>query len=257
MKRTSVVMVVLFAVAAAQWGCGPSKDDWEAKLNEVEDIEAQVAKLKKDYEDRIKELQNENDKIRTELSTFDEKKTSLEDLIKQLKKQEEQAKKRLKMFSNMLSKFKSLIEAGKLKIKIRDGKMVLELPSAVLFKSGQANLTKSGQETLLEVAPVLASIKGREFQVAGHTDNVPIKKSVFDSNWELSTARAVKVVRFLQKNGVKPKFLSASGYSQYRPLAKNTSAKGKASNRRIEIIVMPDLDELPNLKELEEMIEKE
>jgi chemotaxis protein MotB len=151
----------------------------------------------------------------------------------------------------MLAKFKSLIKAGKLNVKIRRGKLVLELPSAVLFESGKADLSKDGAATLKEVAKVLSKIRRREFQVAGHTDTVPIKSANYESNWELSTARALTVVKFLQDNRVKPDLLSAAGYSQYQPAATNTTEKGKAQNRRIEIVLMPNLDELPDLSDLE------
>jgi chemotaxis protein MotB len=155
----------------------------------------------------------------------------------------------------MLAKFKALIEGGKLKVKIKNGKLMLELPSAILFPSGKAVLSEQGEQTLTEVAAVLATISGREFQVAGHTDNVPLGKgSKFKSNWHLSTARAVAVVSFLQDMGVAPTQLSAAGYSEYQPTADNDSDEGKAMNRRIEITLMPNLDELPDLSDLEKEI---
>jgi len=89
--------------------------------------------------------------------------------------------------------------------------------------------------------------------VAGHTDTQPIKKSEFASNWQLSTERAITVVQFLQENGVKPANLSAAGYSEYQPVSKST----KAANRRIEIVIVPDLDELPSLDEIEELLKAE
>jgi chemotaxis protein MotB len=247
-------MVLLIAVAGLVIGCGPSQQEWEATLQELENAKAEAADLKKQLDDRIGALEAENADLRDQLDGFDEKYANQKELLEQLKKQEALAKERLKIISDMLSKFESLIKAGKLKVKIRDGKMLLELPSAVLFKSGESNLSKDGEKTLAEVAPVLASIKNREFQVAGHTDNQPIKKSEFESNWELSVARALKVVTFLEKSGVKPKNLSVAGYSQYQPVADNSGPKGKAANRRIEIVVMPDLDELPDMKELEKMV---
>jgi chemotaxis protein MotB len=152
----------------------------------------------------------------------------------------------------MLGKFQAMIESGKLKVKIKNGKMVLELPSAILFPSGKARLSEEGEMTLQEVAAVLATISDREFQVAGHTDNVPLGKGhKFKSNWELSTARAVAVVSFLQEMGVKPTSLSAAGYSEYQPATSNDTDEGKAQNRRIEITLMPNLDELPDLSDLE------
>jgi len=253
-SRLSLI-TILFCFAFLV-SCGPSKDEWNAKLKEIEDLKSQMADMKARYEEMMEKLRNENDSMKSKLAELSEAKTSLEDLVKQLNKQQEQAKKRLEMFKNMMAKFKSLIEAGKLKVKIRNGKMLLELPSAVLFESGKADLSPEGKATLDEVAPVLASFKDREFQVVGHTDNVPIKTSKFPSNWELSTARAVSVVKYLQDKGVPPTSLSAGGYSEFQPVADNSDEAGKAANRRIEIVVMPNLEELPDLSDLENLLKE-
>jgi chemotaxis protein MotB len=172
-------------------------------------------------------------------------------LIDEMKKKQAQAQARLETLKGMLTKFKSLIAGGKLNVRIRDGKLMLELPSAVLFESGKADVSEGGLATLAEVAAVLSQIPGREFQVAGHTDDVPISSGRFQDNWALSTARSVAVVRELQQRGVKPVSLSASGYSEFRPAVPNTSKDNRSQNRRIEIILMPNLDELPDLSELE------
>jgi chemotaxis protein MotB len=108
--------------------------------------------------------------------------------------------------------------------------------------------------TLGEVAKVLSQIKDREFQVAGHTDDVPVTTKSLVDNWNLSALRAVAVVRALQEMGVSPKNLSASGYSEYSPMVKNDSKDHQAQNRRIEIILMPNLNELPDLTDLEKEI---
>ena len=246
-----IFTVVLLAFVS---GCGPSKDEWKAKLKEVDDLKAQLAEIQAQYDAAVGKLTEENKDMLEQLKNLTQAKMSLEDLVNQLKKKQEQAKERLNMIKNMLSKFKALIEAGKLKVEIRDGKMVLVLPSAVLFESGKADLKEDGEATLGEVAPVLASITGREYQVAGHTDNVPIKKKKFPSNWELSTARAVSVVKYFQEQGVPATSLSAAGYGEFDPVAENDSPGGKASNRRIEIILMPNLEELPDLGDIEGML---
>jgi chemotaxis protein MotB len=251
MKRIVLAAVAVAFIAA----CGPSKDEWEAKLAEIEDLKAQLEDLKAKDEARIAELEAENQQLKDAISQLQGEKFDLEKLVAKLEEAEMLAKKRLETFENMLKQFKSLIDAGKLKIKIKNGKMMLELPSAVLFASGKAKLSKAGNETLAEVASVLATIPDREFQVAGHTDNVPIKGGKFKNNWELSTARAVSVVQFLQDQGVAATALSAAGYSEFQPEADNASEEGKAQNRRIEIVLMPNLSELPNMSELEKMID--
>jgi chemotaxis protein MotB len=117
----------------------------------------------------------------------------------------------------------------------------------VLFDSGQTTVKPSGRQALTQVASILRSISDRHFQVAGDTDNVPISSAAFPSNWELSTRRAVEVVHFLIEQGMKPELLSAAGYGEFDPVASNDSPEGRKKNRRIEISLQPNIDELVSL----------
>lgn len=217
----------------------------------IQAMEARIATLMK----YVRDLEASVEKLGGDKAAMSEKyKATLEEqqrLIDEMKRKQAQAQARLDTLKGMLGKFKSLIAGGKLNVRIRDGKLMLELPSAVLFDSGKAEVSENGLTTLGEVAAVLTQIKDREFQVAGHTDNVPITSGRFKDNWSLSTERSVAVVRALQEMGVPAKNLSASGYSEYRPMVANDSKEHKAQNRRIEIILMPNLDELPDMSELE------
>jgi chemotaxis protein MotB len=150
----------------------------------------------------------------------------------------------------MINKFKAMIDLGKVRVRVVRGRMVVELAENILFDSGRSDLKKEGQEALTQVATVLASIANRDFQVAGHTDNIPIKSAKFPSNWELSTARAVVVTKWLAEQGVDPTRVSAAGYADTQPVASNADAEGRKQNRRIEIVLMPNLDELPDLSSL-------
>jgi len=146
----------------------------------------------------------------------------------------------------------ALVAAGQLRVRIVRGNMVVELPEGVLFDSGRAELRDAANATLERVAEVLASVPNRNFLVAGHTDNVPVgRRSRYDSNWELSAARGVAVVRFLAEHGMPPERLAAAGYADTQPVASNSTDEGRAQNRRIEIIVLPNLDELPDLSGLD------
>ena len=129
--------------------------------------------------------------------------------------------------------------------------MLIALESDVLFDSGKTNLKPAGQTALAKVAQVLAGITDRKYQVAGHTDDVPIHTARFPSNWELSTARAVEVVNFLIANGMKPQQVSAAGFGEFDPVAANDSPEHRAQNRRIEIVLQPNLSELPSLDSLQ------
>ncbi len=243
-------------------------DGREVLLGEVDGLEANVAALdekNRQLEARILTLVDYMRELETALEKLGGDKDSMaakyqttldeqQKLIDEMKRKQAAAQARLDTLKRLLGKFKSLIAGGKLNVRIRNGKLTLELPSAVLFDSGKAEVSESGLATLGEVAGVLSQIKGREFQVAGHTDNVPMTSGRFKDNWELSTARSVAVVRALQEMGVRPKNLSASGYSEYQRMVANDSKEHKAQNRRIEIILMPNLDELPDMSELEKEI---
>ena len=114
----------------------------------------------------------------------------------------------------------------------------------ILFPSGEADVTRDGFKVLRRVGNVLKSTEGKIIRVEGHTDNVAISdrlKGKFPTNWELSTARATNVVRFLQDSvGIDPAHLRAVGLSEYHPVAPNTSARGRSQNRRIEIGLLPE-----------------
>ncbi len=165
-----------------------------------------------------------------------------------LRKQREATNKRLAAFRELTEKFRKLVDTGKLKVTFRQGQMVLQLPSGVLFSSGKAALSSGGEAALQEILNVLKEFSDRRFLIAGHTDNVPVKSRKFKSNWLLSTARAVSVVTYMtEKAGFSATNLAAAGYGEFSPVADNGTDEGRAQNRRIEIILVPDLSELPGL----------
>jgi len=184
------------------------------------------------------------DKLLTEKGDLSDALQDSKDRLEELRKAQAAAQKRADLFKSLALKFKKMIDAGDLKIVLRDGRMVLQLRNEVLFDPGRVDIKEAGKDALKEVASILATLDDRKLQVAGHTDDVPISTGRFPSNWELSTARAVNVVKFLVDKGVQPSELSAAGYSEYDPVAKNESKEGKAKNRRIEIVLQPNIAEL-------------
>ncbi len=169
--------------------------------------------------------------------------------LEELRRQKAAADARVATFRNLVAKLQSMIDAGQLKVVIRNGRMIIALPNDILFDSASTTIKADGQKALEKVAQVLSTVSDRNFLVAGHTDNVPIKTSRYPSNWELSTERAVNVVQFLVKKGMSPKVLSAGGYSEFDPVAVNDD-KSRAQNRRIEIVLQPNLSDLPSLDDL-------
>jgi chemotaxis protein MotB len=148
---------------------------------------------------------------------------------------------RMKEFRDLRAKFQRMIDSGALDITIRRGRMIVEMPAAVLFDSGSAELSKDGKQTMVRVAKILRSVPRHRFLVGGHTDNVPAVKE-YKSNWELSAARALQVTDTLIAHGVPPQRLVLAGYSEYDPVASNSSEAGRQKNRRIEIILEPYVD---------------
>ena len=170
--------------------------------------------------------------------------------LEELRKQKAAADARLATFKNLLSKLRAMIDSGQLKVVIRKGRMIIALPNDILFDSGKTSVKKEGKTALEKVAQVLATVPDRDFQVAGHTDDVPIKTAQFPSNWELSTARAVEVSRFLVSKGMAGKVLSAAGFAAFDPVVANDTDEHRAQNRRIEIVLQPNIGDLPSLDDL-------
>ena len=141
------------------------------------------------------------------------------------------------------SSLKEQIEDKEIKLEEIEGKLKVTLVDKILFDTGKVEIAKRGKEVLLELADTLRENKDQNIVVEGHTDDVPIGLGLIEkypTNWELSAARAVGVVRFLQEKGwLEPKRLSAVGYSYYKPVASNDTADGRRQNRRIEIILVP------------------
>jgi chemotaxis protein MotB len=168
--------------------------------------------------------------------------------IDQLKKDKDDVDKQLAVVSAMTERFRKMIDAGKLQVLLRHGRMVVKMPAGVLFSSGHAELSPDGVKTVTEVARVLKQFPERRFEVGGHTDNMPVRPDAtapFKNNLELSTARALTVANQLVAAGVNPARLSAAGFSEFEPVASNAREVGRQENRRIELVLVPNLTELP------------
>ena len=204
---------------------------------------ALVGELKK----RLEKLGQNVDRLMSEKGQLTQGLEESKARLEELRRQREAAEARLATFRQLLDRFKSMIDSGQLKVLVRSGRMLISLPDNVLFDSGRTDVKAGGKVALTRVAEVLGGISDRSFLVAGHTDDIPIKTARFPSNWELSTARAVEVVNFLVAKGMKPKALAAAGYAEFDPAAANDSPENRALNRRIEIVLQPNLSELPSL----------
>lgn len=170
--------------------------------------------------------------------------------LEELRRAEARAAERAALYQDLALRLKKMVDAGDLSIALRDGRMVLQMPNDILFDTGRTEIKSQGRDAIRQLATVLATLEGRKFHVGGHTDNVPISNERFASNWELSVARGLEVVRLLIKEGVAPRNLTAEGYAEFDPIATNDSEDGRAKNRRTEIALQPNVDEFISVPEL-------
>ena len=254
MKIHSILlsMVVIFVT-----GC-VTKGKYESQITKYKKLQMEHTTLQQTRESLKKELDlktAENRRMAGELDEWKEKharisgeagelKDQLEatrEELEVLRKARAEAEERVKTLKQLEERFRKLIDSGNLEVVNFNGRLVIKLKANILFDPGKSKVRSEGVTALQDVAAVLAQFKGRHFQVAGHTDDDPIKRSVYKDNWELSSVRAVSVVRVLQEAGVPPKMLSAAGYSEFQPVKPNDSEDNKKFNRRIEITIIPEL----------------
>lgn len=228
--------------------------DLRARLDSVETVLAETRRSLRDTQDlvvdqrtRIETEAGQRRRLEESLQETGQEAQQLRERIRALSAIEVEVRQRNQIYEDMISRFRGLIDGGQLSVSISRGRMVLQLPQDILFASGSATLNTEGTETIARIGVVLAELAGRRFQVEGHTDNVPIATDRFPSNWELSTGRALSVVRLLVRQGVPSENLSGAGFGEYQPVASNETPEGRRSNRRIEIVMLPNLDLLSDL----------
>jgi len=195
-------------------------------------------------QDQLADMQQTNDNL---LATIEERQAMIEDLQHQVEKERIAREARLAKVKNtydqLVSALEQEIKRGELTISNLEGQLSVNLQNKILFDSGKTAIKKDGQKVLQSLGDVLNKFPDKALQIEGHTDNVQISSRLvetFPTNWELSTARATSVVHFLQdKVGLPGDRLVASGYSEYRPVASNKEAEGRAQNRRIQILLVP------------------
>ena len=244
MARSVFRFVLTLAVAPLALGC-VAQAQYDSALDDL-------AKASDAHEGAKSELKACEDRLAALEGDFEaavaERLAASEAELEELRRQKAAQEKRLAAFRELNDKLSELIAAGELEIYMRNGLPVIALPSQVLFASGKAELSNKGEKALKKVGSALAGLSEQRIQVAGHTDNMPIgDKLDWEDNWELSAARSLTVTRFLIIGGVDPTKLVAAGYGEFDPVASNDSGSGRKKNRRIELVLLPDLSELEAL----------
>ncbi|MCK6588238.1 MAG: OmpA family protein [Polyangiaceae bacterium] len=272
--RTLIAPTVLFA--AFSTGCGYSEEEWQAQLDKYNKLqsqhgetEARLAQTNKELEAaklRVAELEKKLQDMGVDLSKLneslqqkDEKVSALSASLEEREKALAEYKARARQLEAIKARFellrKKLDELTKLglAVNIRRNRMVISLPGDVLFDSGKETLKKEGQDILEKVAGVIKndrSLLDRDYQVAGHTDNKPLAGGIFKDNWGLSLMRAREVLLYLQKQGMPRQHWSAAGFADTDPVATNATDDGRQKNRRCDLIVVPSVEEMLDLKEI-------
>ena len=263
MTRSGSSLVLAAAVAAfSTAGCGIDEEvhnaalkDRDAQKQKLADTQTELEKERAQHQrdldklgmatKKLSALGQDVSRLETERGNLGGELEQAQKRMEELKKAQAQAEARAAQFRKLVTQFKALTDSGKLQVEIRENRMIVRLGDKILFDPGKTDLKPEGKDALTQVTAVLKDIPNRNFQVAGHTDNVPIKSKKFRSNWDLSTARAVEVVNFMIGAGLDAKRVSAAGYAEQSPVVANDTPENMAKNRRIEITLVPNLDDLP------------
>lgn len=186
------------------------------------------------------QISNQKNQLSSSQQRIADQQKKLADLQAILQKQREITEKLHKSISNALMNFKS----DELSVSVKNGKVYVSMQEKLLFSSGSARVDPRGKEALAKVAEVLNMNPDIRIDIEGHTDSIPIRGK-FHDNWALSLARSASVVRILTNDyQVDPTRVIASGHSKYEPIDTNSTKEGRAHNRRTDIILSPNLDEL-------------
>jgi chemotaxis protein MotB len=209
----------------------------QARLKAAEDDKVGLEGRLRSTEEGKATLQQENALLRAQVAEIARQRDSA-------MAEKEKAISGLKStYDNLVKELNKEIQTGQIAITQLKDKLSLTMVEKVLFDSGSADIKKDGKKVLERVGEILKQVKDRQINVEGHTDNVPISSRLrdkFPTNWELSTARATNVVRYLkEKVGLDPRLLVAGGFAEYRPVEPNDTEERKAKNRRIEIVLIP------------------
>lgn len=261
MQLLLTAFCLLLAITA---GCGINKDIYQKTVEESEARKAGLAEAQKQItalQDENQQLKSKTDELAKQAADADAVKKEREELASKneymnrelerlkVKAGELSAEKEKELagvkntYEKLISEMEQEIKKGDIKITQAVDRLSVNMVEKILFDSGKAEIKPEGLKVLDRVGAILKGITDKQIRIEGHTDNVKIGSKIkekYPTNWELSTARATSVVRYLQdKVGIDPRHLSAEGYSEYKPIAGNDTTEGRALNRRMEIVLLP------------------
>jgi chemotaxis protein MotB len=233
------------------------RQDWEDEVAKRAVLQEKINAMQAQLETLVADVNSLREKIRSDEGTITQKEAELRamrdrlleaqalvDELSKSKRKLETAKAELEKksseYEQLASALRGEIEAGRVELMELRGRTTVKMTDKILFASGSATIGSDGRVALRKVADALRGLQARAIRVEGHTDDVPTNPSgPFPTNWELSSARALAVVRFLQESGVDPTRLSGAGYGEFQPIEANATPEGRSLNRRIEITLVP------------------
>lgn len=276
MLKKIALSVVVFSLAAGLSACSVMQSTYKKKADEADELTKRLAALQKKHDDlvaendalkgRNEEMTLQNERLTTDLAYVSDQRDKLAsdkeelDLVRKMadlssendklrrecaaleKAKEEQVRNVSSTYEDLLEKMKTEISKGQVTISELKGKLTVNMVDSILFDSGKAEVKEGGLEVLRKVISILKDVTDKSIRIEGHTDNVQIIGGLakrYPTNWELSSARAINVARYLQEQGIDPGLLSAVAYGEWKPVGDNDTQEGKAKNRRIEIILVP------------------
>lgn len=239
-------------------------DDVTSLESKKKELEKQFNELSQSSNEQLNAKAQEILKLSQELDTKESdliaEKARLQDLQKQLSERSERIKqledlivrkeKKMQLLKDAISNALQNFEGKGLTVVRKNGKVYVSMENKLLFKSGSWSVGNQGKQAVEKLASILKQNPDIEVLIEGHTDNVPYNgNNTIIDNWDLSTKRATAIVRILVNKNVNPKQITASGRGEFLPIETNSTIQGKAKNRRIEIILTPNLDAINELLE--------
>jgi chemotaxis protein MotB len=229
--------LALLAAAFASSGCvstGEFNKMQVGKNEEIASLQQQKATLEQD-----------NSALKQQLASYEQQNTAMQQQVGSLEQQKaallSSSQQRQQQYDALVLGLAKEVEKGQLQVRQYQNMLTVDLAEQIFFDSGRATLKSGGKDVLKKVGEALKGYDNKVIRVVGHTDNVPLAKSLqstFPSNWDLSVARATNVVRFLQEVGIPPERMVPSGRGEYDPVAGNDTPEGRQKNRRIEIMLI-------------------
>jgi chemotaxis protein MotB len=232
--RISVAVIAAGFIASGCVSSGTFKKMEATKNGEIAAVQQEKAALEKqnaDLNQKVSSLEQQNAAAQEKVGSLEQEKASMAASSQQSQKQ----------YEELVQNLSKEVETGELQVKQYKNMLSVDLAEQIFFDSGKATLKKGGKAVLKKVGDALKGYENKIIRVVGHTDNVPVAKSLqktFPSNWDLSVARATNVVRFLQEVGIPPERMVAAGRAEYDPVAPNDTPEGRQKNRRIEIMLI-------------------